>query len=376
MNAEKTHIVIVGGGVGALELAVGLHESPNIDARVTLIAPDAIFHYRPLVVFEPFGIREYMEMPIADLLSGCNVEIIHQQVDRVDLDFNRVHLTSGDNVNFDALVVATGAFPTKSLDGALTVSGKDALTGLSRLISEIDSDAIHSVAFTLPAGASWELPAFELALLAKARGRRRVNRDLHVSVITSELRPVQPFGQAAGDAVSAKLRDADIALYTNERAISFGDGTIVTVAGTEIAADRAVSIPQLSGRPIDGLPHNQDGFLPVDEHCAVIGIKDVWAAGDITDFKVKLGAVAAQQADAVLEALAVRFGSQETARIFEPQLHAILFSDTGETFLRSAAAGEPAEVSAKPLWEHSEKIFSRFLSERMQRLRAHDIREH
>ena len=376
MNADKPHIVIVGGGVAALELAVGLHELPNLSARVTLITPETVFHYRPLVVFEPFGIHQYMEMPIAELLHGCNVELIADRVSSVDLDFNRVVLASGAGIEFDGLVVATGAFPTKSLEGALTVSGKDAMTGLQRLIAEVDADVIRSVAFTLPAGASWELPAFELALLTKARGRSRPNRDLHVSVVTSELRPLQPFGQAAGDAVTKKLREADIALYTNERAVSFGDGVITTASGATIEADRAVSIPQLSGHPIDGLPHNAQGFLPVDDHCAVVGAKDLWAAGDITDFKVKLGAIAAQHADTIIEALAVRFGTQEAASPFVPQLHAILFSDTGETYLRAAAGDERALTSEQPLWDHSEKIFSRHLSQRMQRLRAGQARDH
>jgi sulfide:quinone oxidoreductase len=376
MQADKPHIVIVGGGVAALELAVGLHESRNITARVTLVAPDQVFHYRPLIVFEPFGIHQYMEMPIVDLLHGCDVELIHDRVTSVDLDFNRVVLSSGEGIEFDGLVVATGAFPTKSLDGALTISGKDAITGLERLIAEIDADVIHSVAFTLPGGASWELPAFELALLAKARGRARTNRDLHVSVVTSELRPLQPFGQPAGDAVTKKLREADIALYTNERAVSFGDGIITTASGATIEADRAVSIPQLSGHPIDGLPHDDQGFLPIDEHCAVFGAKDVWAAGDISNFKVKLGAIAAQHADAIIDALAVRFGSQEEADPFEPRLHAILFSDSGETYLRAAAGDKAALTSEQPLWDHSEKIFSRHLSVRMQRLRASQARDH
>jgi sulfide:quinone oxidoreductase len=375
MSSVKPHIVIVGGGVAALELAVGLHESPNIDARVTVIAPEPVFHYRPLVVFEPFGIHQHMDMPIADLLRGCDEELIHDRVSSVDLDFNRVLLAGGERIEFDGLVVATGAFPTKSLEGALTVSGRDAMTGLQRLIAEIDADVIRSVAFVLPSGASWMLPAFELALLAKARGRSRRNRDLNVSVVTAELHPLQAFGPPAVDMVKTKLREANVALLTNERAVSFGDGILTTASGTEIEADRAVAIPSLSGHPIEGLPHNDQGFLPVDNYCAVIGAKDLWAAGDITDFKVKLGAVAAQHADTIIGSLAVRFGTQEEASQFAPQLHAILFSDTGETYLRAAAGDQAALASDQPLWDHSEKIFSRHLSQRMQQLRATQARQ-
>ena len=37
---------------------------------------------------------------------------------------------------------------------------------------------------------------------------------------------------------------------------------------------------ELKGRVIAGLPHDAQGFIPVDEHCAVHGLADVYAAGD------------------------------------------------------------------------------------------------
>jgi sulfide:quinone oxidoreductase len=47
-----------------------------------------------------------------------------------------------------------------------------------------------------------------------------------------------------------------------------------------------VALPRVEGLRISGLPHDRDGFLPVDEHASVIGVDDVFAAGDGTDFPV------------------------------------------------------------------------------------------
>ena len=50
------------------------------------------------------------------------------------------------------------------------------------------------------------------------------------------------------------------------------------------------------------------GFLPVDTHGRVAGVPGVYAAGDATDFDIKQGGIACQQADAAAEAIAADAG--------------------------------------------------------------------
>ena len=79
-------------------------------------------------------------------------------------------------------------------------------------------------------------------------------------------------------------------------------GTAVGIDGAPIVqARRAVTIPVLEGRRIPGVPTDARGFVPVDEHGAVIGLPDVWAVGDATTFPLKQGGLAAQQADAAAD---------------------------------------------------------------------------
>ena len=51
-------IVIAGGGVAGLEALLALHRALEAGARLTLIAPDPDFTYRPLAVAEPFGLAQ------------------------------------------------------------------------------------------------------------------------------------------------------------------------------------------------------------------------------------------------------------------------------------------------------------------------------
>ena len=70
---------------------------------------------------------------------------------------------------------------------------------------------------------------------------------------------------------------------------------------------------RLQGAPLDGLPQTVYGFIPVDSHCRVHGVTDVFAAGDITSFTVKQGGIAAQQADVAAAAIAAAAGRERHA---------------------------------------------------------------
>lgn len=369
---ENRKVVIVGCGVAALETAIGLHADGNIEADVSMICPTDEFIYRPFAALEPFGIRESTRMRIDRLIEGCDVKHIHDKVSRVDKTFGRVMTASGELTDFDALVVATGAEPIEGLRGAITIGDATGTKRLEYLLRELDAGLVASVGYVSPSGASWTLPLYEMALLTAARARKH-GQPVVVKLITAEQAPLQVFGEKACAYVCQQLSDAGVDLITSTRSRTFADGKVTTITGEVIEVDRAVALPYLVGRRIPGLPHDANGFLPTDASGLVDHTDAIYAAGDITDFPVKQGSIAAQQADSIVSSLASRFGRECEPRPFKPRLHAILLSDRGKTFIRAPDDGGPhrgADVSDEPLWEDAEKIFSRHLSQRMRRLRA------
>ena len=54
--------------------------------------------------------------------------------------------------------------------------------------------------------------------------------------------------------------------------------------------DRVIMLPRLEGPRLPGLPHDDDGFIPVDVYGRVAGSDDIYAAGDVTAFPLKQGA--------------------------------------------------------------------------------------
>jgi sulfide:quinone oxidoreductase len=82
----------------------------------------------------------------------------------------------------------------------------------------------------------------------------------------------------------------------------------------------------LYGPHIKGLPADPEGFIPVDEWSRVRGAERVYAAGDATDFAIKYGGIAAQQADAAAQSIAALAGAQLQPQPFHPVIEAVLLT--------------------------------------------------
>ena len=129
--------------------------------------------------------------------------------------------------------------------------------------------------------------------------------------------------------------------------------TVVVHPGMRrIDVDRVVALPRLLGRPPAGVPADATGFLAVDAHGKVHGLRHVWAAGDGIAFPVKFGGLAAEQADAAAQAIAASAGAAVVPRPFRPVLRGQLLTGTSARFLRHAASGGGGDgaVSRRPLW--------------------------
>ena len=170
--------------------------------------------------------------------------------------------------------------------------------------------------------------------------RRRELRKIELRFVTLEAELLELFGGQASEAMAGLLEKAGIELFAEHYPSAVVDGGLAVMPGDGvIPADRVVSLPRLRGPQIGGLPVDADGFIPVDLHQRVRDLEGVFAAGDATDFAVKQGGIASQQADAAAEAIAALAGASVEPRPFRPVLRGLLL--TGET-LASCARRSPA----------------------------------
>lgn len=365
MGKDHPKIVIAGGGVAALEVLLGLRRLLSERAEITLISPQDKFVYRPMAITEPFGGAVVPSFDLTELLAGQRPNLVQDSLAAIDPVKHVAVTEEGREFVFDKAVVAIGAHSEPVIERALTFSGGPRVEAMTKLLNEIATGDIRRVAFVSPGGAVWPLPLYELALLTAKWADDNFVEGFQIELITPEQAPLRLFGSAASQEVAGLLRKHNIRLRTMTHVAHYDGEFLDLVPGRKVTADRVVAIPRLHGRLVRGLESDDNGFLRTDGHGLVSGTLDVYAAGDVTNFPVKQGGIASQQADAIVRAIAASYGADVEPRPFRPVLRGLLFTGNGPAFMRadiSGTAGDDSSVSADPLWETGDKIAGEYLS--------------
>ena len=357
-------MLVAGGGVAGLETLLGLRALAGELVDLELLAPEPEFWYRPLAVAEPFGLGRAEHFDLAAIADGVGALFTLDQLTSVDAAAHVARTARGAEIVYDALVVACGARPRPALPGALSFRGPADSDAFSELLAETVQGNVSSIAFALPSPGVWPLPLYELALLTAAYLAER-GKQAKLALVTPEAIPLALFGAAASDAVQALLTEHRIKLHTGSYPVRYDDGRLVLVPDATVRADRVVALPLLEGSRILGLPQDADGFVATDRQGRVPGLDDVYAAGDITQFPIKQGGLAAQQADSVAETLANEAGATITPRAFHPVLRGLLLTGAAPQYLRNelrGGVGETSAIATDILWWPPGKIVGRYLA--------------
>ena len=330
---RRPRVLVAGGGVAALEAVLALDELAPARLDVALLTPRPHFEYSPLSVAEPFDLGRAYRLELAELLGGLGVETIVDALEAVDADRREVRTAGGLTRRYDALLVAVGAHRQGTVPGAIAFSGAHGPAEVRRLLLGAAAGRIERLVFAVPPGVTWALPAYELALMA---GAHFAEHDIptDVGLVTPEPRPLDAFGDGPSGAVGELLRTRRVAFHSAVP-VRAEPGRLIVEDGEPIPADAVVALPSLVGPQLAGLPIDEHGFLPTDEHGRVRGLAGVYAAGDVTSRQVKQGGLAAQQADAAAEAIAADLGEDIEPQPFRPVLRGLLLAGRAPRSLRT-----------------------------------------
>jgi sulfide:quinone oxidoreductase len=361
-SGNPLQVLIAGAGVAGLEAALALQALTEDEVSVELVAPEAEFTYRPLAVTEPFRVGEVKRFPLRKLSEAAGARLRAGSLAAVDPERKVVTLENGQERSYDILLLALGARPRKAIAGALTFRGSQDGPALCTLLDQTTAGAIHRIAFAVPPGASWPLPLYELAILTAEYMSAHGTRGVEIFLLTPEDRPLSLFGPAASEAVSELLASRDIQVETSVAPVRVEEGVLRLAAERTIAVDAVVALPRLEGPRLPGVPHDEHGFVATDEYGWVLGLTDVYAAGDLTQFPLKQGGIATQQADAAASSIAADAGAAVKPEPFRPVLRGLLLTGLVPRFLRAEATGAHSVVDTEPLWWPPAKIVGRYLT--------------
>jgi sulfide:quinone oxidoreductase len=359
----RLRVLVAGGGVAALETVLALHALAGERVTLEILAPGGDFVERPASVLSPFSGRPAPWVAL-DRLASLGVRRHGGSLATVDVTAHEVRTTFRGRLRYDRLVVAPGAHAVEGVPGAVMFRGSVSAGFVEGAIRGANS----RVLFVLPPDSGWPLPLYELALLTA----HEFPDGPDIAVVTPEPRPLDIFGRVASDALARLLDRAGIEFIGHTAALEAVDNALVTDDGRMLTADAVIALPRLVGPSIEGLPADARGFIPVDPHARVTGVPHVYAAGDATAQPIKQGGLAAQQADAVAEAIAAEAGAPITPRPTRRVLRGVVLTGEAPLYLRRDLDDDsvltrplraaPLGVSRSELWWPSGKIAGRYLT--------------
>jgi sulfide:quinone oxidoreductase len=365
MNRSSLRVLVAGAGVAGLETMMALHALAGPRVAVTLLSPRADFVYEPMSVREPFADGGAGRRSLGRIAEDFGAALRPDTLAWVAPGQHAAFTESGAEIDYDVLVLALGARRERLWDQAITFAGSQDSRAVQGMVQDVEAGYTASVAFVVPSGVTWPLPLYELALMTGERARE-MGMSPDLTFVTPETAPLEAFGAEASDEVAGLLAAQGIAVRTSQHA-DFTGGRSVSLrpSGEMLRTERVVTVPVLHGTAPRGIPADSLGFIPTDGHGRIPGIEDVYAAGDGTDFAVKQGGLATQQADAVAEVIAKRAGASLEPRSFRPVMRSVLFTGKRDRFLRGdtgRGGDDVSEATGSALWWPPSKISGRYLS--------------
>ena len=335
-------IVILGGGTGGTLLANRLARGFGDDAQITVIDRDDNHVYQPGLLFVPFGLVEPEEIVRprhAQLRAGIDFRLA--EVESVELSKNTVHLLDGPDMQYDVLVIATGATlqpeETDGLQGPEwghsihTFYSLHGATALRHALDEFDGGRLAVNVIDMPI--KCPVAPLEFCFLADWQLRERGVRD------EVELTLVTPLDGAFTKPVASAHLEALLAERGIRVESEFATGRVDAAAQRLHSWDeREVDYDLLVTIPVHGGPRyiarsqglgDALGFVPADRHTLQTrAAPNVFAIGDAADVPTsKAGSVTHFEGEAVAENIERFLGGDELTGSYDG--HANCFIETG-----------------------------------------------
>ena len=302
-RTDKKRIVIVGGGLGGLELAFKLVDD---DYQVVLVDKNNYHQFPPLIYQVASGGLEpsSISFPFRRLFQGKKDFFFRMaKVESVNTDKKKIKTTVGE-IDYDYLVLAFGAktnffgnkdieattLPMKSVSEAMRLRNT-ILRNLELALTEEDparKQALMNIV-VVGGGAS----GVEIAGAVAEMKKNIIARDypdldssqMHIYLVNAVDRLLSAMDPVSSKRAERDLKELHVHIRQPQFATEYKDGILKTSAGLEIPTQTVIWVSGICANTVEGFPAESIGhagrFL-TDRFCRVKGVKDVYAIGDVS----------------------------------------------------------------------------------------------
>ena len=302
-HTDKKRIVIVGGGLGGLELAFKLVDD---DYQVVLVDKNNYHQFPPLIYQVASGGLEpsSISFPFRRLFQGKKDFFFRMaKVESVNTDKKTIKTTVGE-IDYDYLVLAFGAktnffgnkdieattLPMKSVSEAMRLRNT-ILRNLELALTEEDparKQALMNIV-VVGGGAS----GVEIAGAVAEMKKNIIARDypdldssqMHIYLVNAADRLLSAMDPVSSKRAERDLKELHVHIRQPQFATEYKDGILKTSGGLEIPTQTVIWVSGICANTVEGFPAESIGhagrFL-TDCFCRVKGVKDVYAIGDVS----------------------------------------------------------------------------------------------
>jgi len=336
-------ILILGAGTAGTMMANKLSKAPKSDEfRLTIVDKDETHYYQPGFLFIPFGIysKEDVIKPKKNFFPK-DTNVIVSEIDLIKPEENKVHLSNGDVLSYDYLIIATGTeirpdeiegmtdeLWKKSIFDFYTIEGALAL---AEFLDDWEGGKLVLNIAEMPI--KCPVAPLEFLFLADDYFKKKEMRD-KVEIIF-----VTPLDAAFTKPIAARelgnfLEEKNINLVTefNIGRVDNEEKKIISWDEREVEFDLLVTIPTNMG--IEAIEKSEMGdelnFIPTDNHTLQSeNWENIFVIGDATNLpSSKAGSVAHFESDVLFENLLSHINGEPLTASFDG--HANCFIESGD----------------------------------------------
>ena len=302
-RTDKKRIVIVGGGLGGLELAFKLVDD---DYQVVLVDKNNYHQFPPLIYQVASGGLEpsSISFPFRRLFQGKKDFFFRMaKVESVNTDKKTIKTTVGE-IDYDYLVLAFGAktnffgnkdieattLPMKSVSEAMRLRNT-ILRNLELALTEEDPTRKQALMNIVVVGGG--ASGVEIAGAVAEMKKNIIARDypdldssqMHIYLVNAVDRLLSAMNPVSSKRAERDLKELHVHIRQPQFATEYKDGILKTSAGLEIPTQTVIWVSGICANTVEGFPAESIGhagrFL-TDRFCRVKGVKDVYAIGDVS----------------------------------------------------------------------------------------------
>jgi sulfide:quinone oxidoreductase len=309
-------VVIVGGGSGGTILANSL--DPR-SFEVTVVSASLAHMFQPALLYVAFRNAKPDMVRDERTLLASHVRIVHEAVDRVDLLGRRVHTSSGEEIAYDDVVLATGILTDPGQIPGLADTDAEFgdyhsnIAQAQKLWKSLDAFRGGTIVLgqASPVCKCPPSPLEGVLLTEELIAKRGLRDKTRIVFFTPYPRayPARPMNEIVEPILAE--RGIEVMPFFDLDRIDPATRTIFSIEGEQVRYDLPIIIPPFIGADIAYEPASvldQSRLVITDrESLRVKGVEHAYAIGDGTNLPTSKSGVGAHlEAKAVASALAGR----------------------------------------------------------------------